>query len=258
MLAGPELQDYLDEIRREVCSRCVERPPDGPPCGPLGKACGIEMHLPQLVDAVHEVHSDLIAPYLDNNRCKICAGCAFLHSSICPCPMDYLAVLVVQAVEAVDRRRDRCLGIGEPPADLPGPEDLARAYEEAARTWTGCDWPTSFGPARLDLQNWTAAAARDRASHSPDATEKECWTAAAHWLAEVERKAKQAEGQAALAVAAAKDGKWQQATSFACRAWALEFVTGRPLRHYPPTWQRLYEVIEAVAHREMPAAVEVG
>src|SRR5579872_633649 len=120
----PEMQEYLDEIRQEVCSRCVERPPGGPPCAPLGKPCGVEMHLPQLVDAVHEVHSDLIAPYLDNNRSKICQGCAFLHSSCCPCPMDYLAVLVVEAVEAVDRRRDRCAMIRALVADLPGLEDV--------------------------------------------------------------------------------------------------------------------------------------
>jgi hypothetical protein len=29
-----------------------------------------------------------------------------LHTSICPCPMDYLSVLLVQAVEAVDRRHE--------------------------------------------------------------------------------------------------------------------------------------------------------
>src|SRR5262249_47776782 len=53
MLTKRELAEYLNEIRREVCSRCVERPPGGPPCAPLGKQCGIEMHLPELIDAVH-------------------------------------------------------------------------------------------------------------------------------------------------------------------------------------------------------------
>src|SRR5205807_190632 len=87
----------------EVCGRCVERPPGGPPCAPLGKRCGVEMHLPRLVDAIHDVHSDLVAPYLDNNRSKICAHCALLNSRCCPCPMDYLAVLVVEAAEAEAR-----------------------------------------------------------------------------------------------------------------------------------------------------------
>jgi hypothetical protein len=107
MSAQAELNEYLVEIRQEVCTRCVERPRGGPPCAPLGKRCGIELHLPELIDAIHEVHSELIAPYLANNRWKVCEHCAFLHSSVCRCPMDYLAVLLVQAVEAVDERRVR-------------------------------------------------------------------------------------------------------------------------------------------------------
>ena len=82
-----------------------ERPTGGPPCLPLGKECGIEMHLPELIDAIHEVRSDFIAAYLHNNRHKICEHCTLLFDNQCPCPMDYLAVLIVQAVETVDQRR---------------------------------------------------------------------------------------------------------------------------------------------------------
>jgi hypothetical protein len=106
MLTEVELTEYLDEIRKQVCSRCVERPPGGPPCAPLGKQCGIEMHLPQLIDSIRAVHSDSIAPYLESNRQRICETCPQLHGDDCPCPMDYLAVLVVEAVETVDRRHD--------------------------------------------------------------------------------------------------------------------------------------------------------
>ena len=105
MVTEAETSEYLDEIRREVCSRCVERPPGGPPCAPLGKDCGIELHLPELIESIRQVHSPGIAPYLDHNRAGICSHCAFLHSSICPCPMDYLSVLLVEAVETVDQRR---------------------------------------------------------------------------------------------------------------------------------------------------------
>ena len=105
MLAEAELQEYRDAIREQVCTRCVERPPGGPPCAPLGKQCGIEMHLPHLIDAIHGVNSASIAPYLENNRHLICEHCPLLHSRDCPCPMDYLAVLLVQAVETVDARR---------------------------------------------------------------------------------------------------------------------------------------------------------
>jgi hypothetical protein len=105
MVTALELTEYLDEIRRQVCARCVERPPGGPPCAPLGKQCGIEMHLPGLIDAIHGVDGASIGPYLDANRRLLCEHCPRHRHSDCPCPMDYLAVLLVQAVETVDARR---------------------------------------------------------------------------------------------------------------------------------------------------------
>jgi hypothetical protein len=64
------------------------------------------MHLPRLIAAIREVHTDEIAPYLENTRRQICAACPLLDGDNCPCPLDYLAVLVVDAVEAVDRRHN--------------------------------------------------------------------------------------------------------------------------------------------------------
>src|SRR5271165_2383443 len=96
MVREPDLAEYLAEIRKQVCSRCIERPPGGPPCAPLRKICGIEEHLPELVEAIHKVQSGWIGPYLDYNRRTICARCPQLGSGICPCAMDYLAVLLVQ------------------------------------------------------------------------------------------------------------------------------------------------------------------
>jgi hypothetical protein len=105
MLSEVRLDEYRKEVRKQVCSRCVERPPGGPPCEPLGKKCGIELHLPELVDSIHRVgKSAWIEPYLEQDRQEVCAQCDFLGSSTCPCPMDYLAVLLVQAIETVDAR----------------------------------------------------------------------------------------------------------------------------------------------------------
>jgi hypothetical protein len=76
--------------------------------------------------------------------------------------MDTLALLVVQAIEAVDRRHS-------PPSERPGAaslEEIARTYEEAAGAWTGCDWPTAFGPTMLDLNGMTAAEADARAAEA--------------------------------------------------------------------------------------------
>lgn len=106
MNAAPEMTEYLEEIRKEVCSRCVERPPGGPPCAPLGKVCGIELHLPEIVRAIREVQSGWLEDYLENDRAKVCSHCPHRHTDICPCPMDYLGALLVEAVEAVDRRHE--------------------------------------------------------------------------------------------------------------------------------------------------------
>src|SRR4029077_17058720 len=105
MYTATELHEYLDEIRDQVCTRCVERPPGGPPCKSLGKMCGIELHLPEYLAAIHEVESGSIEPYLDNIHRRVCPGCALRGGERCPCPLEYLLVLLVQAVETVDQRQ---------------------------------------------------------------------------------------------------------------------------------------------------------
>lgn len=250
MIAEADLQEYLDEIRQEVCSRCVEQPLGGPPCTPLGKVCGVELHLPRLVEAVHEVRSEWMGPYLDSTRQKVCQSCVFLHHDCCPCPMDSLATLVVQAIEAVDerhrrQRRGKTLVENLPPTEEPGIDGVLRAYTEAAGTWTCCDWPTVFGPAGLNLKGVSAIEAEAYAVEYAGAELGEDWAAAARWLNEIEHRARQAEREATLAVAAANAGVWKEAVEHARKAWALEFFTGRPLRHSPHTWQPLYHAVKA-------------
>jgi hypothetical protein len=99
----PAHAEYLDAIRGHVCSRCVERPPEGPPCLPHGKVCGIELHLPRLLETVQRAHSVSIGPYLDRLHADVCAPCPHLGKECCRCPMDHLAVLLIEAIETVDR-----------------------------------------------------------------------------------------------------------------------------------------------------------
>jgi hypothetical protein len=248
MIADSELQEYLVEIRRHVCRYCVERPPGGPPCQPVGKACGVEMHLPQLVESVRQVHSDLLDPYVQHNRREICEHCTFLHSAICPCPMDYLAGLLVEAVETVDERkreRGERRPTGPPPEPTPL-EEVYRAYEAGTGTWTGCDWTTAFGKCRLDLNGVRADDAEDMAVEARATTQADDWAGAAEWLTHIEAAARLAENAAASAVAAAASGEWEQALRHAERAWALELGSGRPIWHgYPMAWQRLRQVVQA-------------
>jgi hypothetical protein len=222
------------------------------------------MHLAALIDAIHEVHSDSIAPYLEHNRHKICETCAFLHSSICPCPMDYLSVLLVQAVEAVDQRlewraKGRQIVSALPASDQAGLEEIVRAYQEATGTWTGCDWPTRFGETNLDLNGRTVTEAEVR-ERTTTGNEAQDWHSAALWLWLVEMHAAQAEKHALLALEAANAGDLPKALDQAHRAWSLEFVTGRHLRRgFPGTWQPLCRVVEAAlgARAEEVAAVTV-
>jgi hypothetical protein len=104
MLSEAALAEYLDEVRWQACSRCVERPPGGPPCLPCGKECGVEAHLPELIDAIHAPKDGRTQPYLSEILGQVCDHCTLLGSRSCPCPMASLALLIVRAVAAVDRR----------------------------------------------------------------------------------------------------------------------------------------------------------
>ena len=39
MATSNEYEEYLVELREHVCSRCIERQPDCPPCSPHAKGC---------------------------------------------------------------------------------------------------------------------------------------------------------------------------------------------------------------------------
>lgn len=249
MIARAELQEYLDQIREDVCSRCVERPSGGPPCGPLGKPCGVELHLAELIEAVSQVSSPLIAPYLEHNREVVCESCPYLHSEHCPCPMDTLAVLVVQAIEAVHQRHQEreAHPLALSVRDLPGLDEIVHAYQDATGTWKGCDWPAIFGPSGLAIGGWTSDQARDYSRRVRE-EDRSDWEEATRWLEQVEKRAIEAEREAAQAVEAARVGAWPEAAEHAHRAWALEFTTGRPFRRQPATWQRLYELLRQASH----------
>jgi hypothetical protein len=112
MYTEAELQEYLDEIRKQVCSRCIDRPGGGPPCAPLGKMCSVELFLPLLLKAIHEVDSPSIGAYVDNLRRRVCAHCVHQNADgFClprterTCALDYLFPLIVEVVETVDQRR---------------------------------------------------------------------------------------------------------------------------------------------------------
>lgn len=268
MASRAELDEYLWEIRNEVCSRCVERPPGGPPCDPLGKWCGVEHNLAELVEAVHDAHSHWMGPYCESKERHVCDHCPARDTSPCPCPMDQLLVLVVQAVEAVDVRHARRAEGLRRAAALPGRNDpevrrVKEAFEAAAGTWAGCDWPTKFGSLGLDLNGWTSAEATAAADERRGTAEETDWRAAAKWLARVEQYARYAEDEAAKAVKTAAAGAWEKAYDHARLARGAEYLTSRAMwRGTPTTWQPLLRAVfdamprgMAGARVELPASV---
>jgi hypothetical protein len=100
-----EFDEYVTELRESVCSRCIARPPGFPPCAPHGLGCGIEQHVPELVEMCRTTQSALMDPYIDKLHDTICKDCAYRTEPECPCPLDYLLQLAVEAVERVERRR---------------------------------------------------------------------------------------------------------------------------------------------------------
>lgn len=106
-----EYDDYRAELREAVCSRCIERQPDGPPCAPQGKACGIEQYVPELVEICRNTDSVQMEPYMQQLHDEICKNCAYRDGPTCPCPLDYLLPLAVEAIERVQQCK-----AGRPPA----------------------------------------------------------------------------------------------------------------------------------------------
>lgn len=107
MYTQEQLDEYLVEIRKHVCSRCIQRPPGGPPCAPHGKRCGIEMHFEQLIDVCRATRRNRLGPYVSRLHEHICTGCDNHNRGQCPCPLERLLLLAVDVVDAVDRRRER-------------------------------------------------------------------------------------------------------------------------------------------------------
>lgn len=105
MATENEYQPYLDELRASVCSHCIERQPGNPPCSEHGWPCGIELHIPEMVETCRQTDSSLIDPYIQQLHDKICANCQFNGGLTCPCPLDYLLELAVEAIERVESRR---------------------------------------------------------------------------------------------------------------------------------------------------------
>jgi len=107
MYSVAELDEYMAEIRKHVCSCCIERPSGGPPCAPHGKVCGVESNLSQIIDVAHATRSRAMDVYIERFHGDVCPHCVNRESPQCPCPLDALLLLAIEAIDAVDERHGR-------------------------------------------------------------------------------------------------------------------------------------------------------
>jgi hypothetical protein len=114
---------------------------------------------------------------------------------------------------------------------------FSRLYELTKGRWIGCDWPTKFGAAELNLSGVTArqAALLARATSGQESAD---WQQAAHWLTTVEADAEAARQAAESAEQNAAAGRLQEALEDADRAVKLE----QPY-HREAYWQQLKDAI---------------
>lgn len=125
-------------------------------------------------------------------------------------------------------------------------ESLTDLYDRLKGQWAGCDWPTEFGPARLNLQSMTAeqAALLGRATGGWESIR---WREAGRFLAQVEADAKAARRAAELARDHAIAGRLSDALTHVERACELE-------RRYHAT--SVWEQLEAAIRRNLAATIE--
>jgi hypothetical protein len=119
-------------------------------------------------------------------------------------------------------------------------------YVQSSGKWQGCDWPTAFGANRLNLNGLRAVQAH-LLSEATAGSEGADWRAAAQWLENVERDAKQVEAKTARAAELAEAGQLNEALTLVEEACAME---GR--YHTDLVWQPLRQTIATVLAEQRP------
>lgn len=98
---------------------------------------------------------------------------------------------------------------------------------QAARLgWRGCDWPTSFGPRKLDLYRIRSRQAT-LASKATRGDESASWREAAAWLDKLERDAETAADWGTRALSAAEKQDFTTADQCLAEAERLEEAYGQ-------------------------------
>ena len=123
---------------------------------------------------------------------------------------------------------------------------LCDALEGIHPTWHGCDWPTRFGPRRLDLKGVKSRSA-EMMSRATRGQESQDWAEATVWLKRVEADAQVAFGLIANSIEYLRQGRFCEAKMALVEAADLE------TKHHG---QSRYDVALALFGASIPTTCE--
>lgn len=102
--------EYLAEVKSRICKLCADASDEGL-CAISGSgACMVERHLPKIIQVAYIVESTELRDYVASFREHVCVECQKDGAVHCSsrdeglCGMDKYFPLVVEAVDAVNRR----------------------------------------------------------------------------------------------------------------------------------------------------------
>lgn len=103
------MQKYIDAIRKNVCSICVDSSENGDCTLTNKEICAVEYYLPVILEVIHSINSENIEEYHNKMKDIICAEChAAVDKDHCylrddaNCSLDRYFALIVETVKKVD------------------------------------------------------------------------------------------------------------------------------------------------------------
>jgi hypothetical protein len=55
----------------------------------------------------HRARGRMMDPYIERFHNEVCVHCANRETNQCPCPLDYLLLLAIEAIDSVDERHSK-------------------------------------------------------------------------------------------------------------------------------------------------------
>lgn len=104
-----EKQEYLDEIRERICSKCVDGDGKGNCLISKNAECAVVRFFPQILEVVHSTYATSMEPYEAALRNKVCGACVHQSSDgTCSmrdgvdCSLDRYFPMIVQMIEELE------------------------------------------------------------------------------------------------------------------------------------------------------------